>query len=80
MVIDMSLLGPDDFGLSRKERAKRLAKDLSPAVQKEIDRLLDDIDAPGNFERLVELVGRRRAKYLTANRRQQKKDPERRTM
>ncbi len=69
----MSLLGPDDFELSRKERAKKLAKDLSPAIQKEIDRLLDGIDEPGNFERLVQLVGFRRAKIMVTDRRLHKR-------
>lgn len=73
MVITMSLLGPDDFDLSRKERAKKLAKDLSPAIQKEIDRLLDAIDSPGNFERLVQLVGLRRAKIMVTDRRLHKR-------
>jgi hypothetical protein len=34
----MSLLGPDDFDLDRKGRKKKLAKDLSPAVAKEIEK------------------------------------------
>lgn len=69
----MSLLGPDDFELSRKERMKKLAKDLSPAVQKEVERLLDMIDEPGAFERLVELVGMKRARLMVTERRLHRK-------
>ena len=65
----LSLLGPDDFGLGRKERKKKLAKDLSPAMQKEIEKWLDSIDEPETFERLVDLVGPDEARRLVAERR-----------
>ena len=38
IVSKMSLLGPDDFDLDRKGRKKKLAKDLSPAIVREIER------------------------------------------
>ena len=64
----MSLLGPDDFDLDGKGRKKKLAKDLSPAVRKEIEKWLDRHDDPESFERLVELVGYEEAKRLTSKR------------
>ncbi len=64
----MSILGPDDFDLSRKERKKKLAKDLSPAVQKEIERWLDREDDTMTFEQLVELVGPEEARRLLRKR------------
>ncbi|MGY5859863.1 MAG: hypothetical protein RTU63_10880 [Candidatus Thorarchaeota archaeon] len=64
----MSLLGPDDFDLDRKGRKKKLAKDLSPAVSKEIDRWLDKHDDPEAFRRVAELVGAEEASRLFAKR------------
>ncbi len=61
----MSLLGPDDFDLDGKGRKKKLAKDLSPAVRKEIEKWLDRQDDPHSFDRLVELVGYEEAQRLT---------------
>jgi len=52
----MSLLGPDDFGLGRKGRAKKLAKDLSPEVQKQIERWLDEMDDAEAFDRILQVV------------------------
>lgn len=60
----MSMLGPDDFDLDEKGRKKKLAKDLSPAVQKEIEKWLDKLDSPLAFEKLAELVGKEEAKRL----------------
>ncbi len=65
----MSLLGPDDFDLDRKGRKKKLAKDLSPAVAKEIEKWLDKHDDPEAFKRVAELVGPEEAKRLFAKRR-----------
>ena len=48
----MSLLGPDDFDLDRKGRKKKLAKDLSPEVSKQIDRWLDKMDEEELLEKL----------------------------
>ena len=65
----MSLLGPDDFDLSGKGRKKKLAKDLSPAVAKEIEKWLDKQDDPEAFRRISELVGPEEASRLFAKRR-----------
>ncbi|MHA2119035.1 MAG: hypothetical protein ACW98J_08950 [Candidatus Thorarchaeota archaeon] len=65
----MSLLGPDDFDLTRKGRKKKLAKDLSPAVQKEIDKWLDLMDDPTALRRITDLVGLEEARRLIAQRR-----------
>jgi hypothetical protein len=70
-VSTMSLLGPDDFDLDRKGRKKKLAKDLSPAVAKEIEKWLDREDDAEAFKKLAELVGPDEAKRLMARRRQQ---------
>ena len=65
----MSLLGPDDFGLDRKGRAKKLARDLSPALQKEVDSWLEKTEDPAAIERLTEIVGPEEAKRLISKRR-----------
>jgi hypothetical protein len=65
----MSLLGPDDFDLSGKGRKKKLAKDLSPAVAKEIEKWLDKQDDPEAFRRVTELVGAEEASRLFGRRR-----------
>ncbi|MFX0106814.1 MAG: hypothetical protein ACFE7R_00870 [Candidatus Hodarchaeota archaeon] len=65
----MSLLGPDDFDLDRKSRKKKLAKDLSPSVAKEIEKWLDREDDPEAFKRVSELVGPDEATRLFAKRR-----------
>lgn len=67
----MSLLGPDDFDLDRKGRKKKLAKDLSPAVAKEIEKWLDREDDPESFRKLSDLVGPDEAARLIARHRQQ---------
>ena len=69
----MSLLGPDDFGLGRKGRKKKLAKDLSPDAQKFIEEWLEREDDPEAFERLSELVGPDEARRLIAQRKRRKK-------
>lgn len=66
----MSLLGPDDFDLDRKGRKKKLAKDLSPAVAKEIEKWLEKGDDPESFRRVTELVGADEASRLFGRRRQ----------
>jgi len=66
--LEMSLLGPDDFGLDRKGRTKKLAKDLSPSLQREIEKWLDKADEPGALEKLSEIVGPEQAKRLLAQR------------
>lgn len=65
----MSLLGPDDFDLDRKGRKKKLAKDLSPSVAKEIEKWLDREDDPEAFRRVSDLVGPEEAARLFAERR-----------
>ncbi|MFW9849659.1 MAG: hypothetical protein ACFFF4_10975 [Candidatus Thorarchaeota archaeon] len=62
----MSLLGPDDFGLKKKDRKKKLAKDLSPEVYKQIEKWLDRDDDPDRLQRLTELVGPEEARRLIA--------------
>ncbi len=69
----MSLLGPDDFDLTGKERKKKLAKDLSPAVQKEIDKWLDMMEDPTALSRITDLVGPEEARRLLAQRRSRSK-------
>jgi hypothetical protein len=64
----MSLLGPDDFNLDGKGRKKKLAKDLSPSVAKEIEKWLDKIDTPLAFEKISELVGPEEATRLMEER------------
>ena len=71
LVSTMSLLGPDDFDLDNKGRKKKLAKDLSPAIEKEIEKWLDRGDDAEVFKRLTELVGPDEAARLIARRRQQ---------
>ena len=68
----MSLLGPDDFGLDRKGRKKKLAKDLSPELQKDVDKWLDRADDPEAFKRISEMVGPEQARLLIAKRRKRK--------
>jgi chromatin segregation and condensation protein Rec8/ScpA/Scc1 (kleisin family) len=65
----MSLLGPDDFDLSGKDRKKKLAKDLSPSVAKEIERWLEREDDSEAFRKVSELVGPEEATRLFAKRR-----------
>jgi len=65
----MSLLGPDDFDLDRKGRKKKLAKDLSPAVAKEVERWLEREEDPEALRRVSELVGPDEATRLFAKRR-----------
>ncbi|MGD2073191.1 MAG: hypothetical protein PVG65_06865 [Candidatus Thorarchaeota archaeon] len=69
----MSLLGPDDFGKKRKERKKKLAKDLSPAAQKFIEDWLEIEDDSKRFEKISELVGPDEARRLIAQHRKHKK-------
>ena len=71
IVSTMSLLGPDDFDLDRKGRKKKLAKDLAPAIAKEIEKWLDREDDPESFRRVSELVGPEEASRLFAMRRKQ---------
>ncbi|MFO7835290.1 MAG: hypothetical protein R6V83_01450 [Candidatus Thorarchaeota archaeon] len=60
----MSLLGPDDFDKDRKERLKKLARDLSPAVRRELEKLLDKKDSPEAQRKIRKLVGAEKAKKL----------------
>ncbi|MHA1137685.1 MAG: hypothetical protein ACTSSE_14480 [Candidatus Thorarchaeota archaeon] len=64
----MSLLGPDDFDLGKKGRKKKLAKDLSPAVAKEIEKWLDKQDDLEAFRKVSEIVGSEEASRLFAKR------------
>lgn len=66
----MSLLGPDDFDLGRKGRKKKLAKDLSPEVAKEIEKWLEKGDDSEAFRRVTELVGVDEASRLFGRRRE----------
>ncbi len=59
----MSLLGPDDFDLSKKERKKKLAKDLSPEAYKQIEKWLDRDDEV-SIQHLTDLVGPEEAERL----------------
>ena len=70
VVSTMSLLGPDDFDLDRKGRKKKLAKDLSPEVAKEIEKWLERSDDPEAFRRVSELVGADEASRLFGRRRE----------
>ncbi|MDF1537398.1 MAG: hypothetical protein P1Q69_00630 [Candidatus Thorarchaeota archaeon] len=60
----MSMLGPDDFDLGKKERKKKLARDLSPEVYKQIEKWLDREDDPEALHRISELVGPDEARRL----------------
>jgi hypothetical protein len=62
----MSLLGPDDFGLKKKDRKKKLAKDLSPEMYKQIEKWLDREDDPESLQNLSDLVGPDEARRLIA--------------
>ena len=66
----MSLLGPDDFDLGNKGRKKKLAKDLSPEVAREIEKWLEKGDTPEAFRRVTELVGADEASRLFGRRRE----------
>ena len=70
----MSMLGPDDFDLDKKERKKKLAKDLSPSVAKEIERWLEREDETEAFRRISELVGQDEARKLVMRRKKDTKD------
>ncbi|NHI84135.1 MAG: hypothetical protein EAX81_07515 [Candidatus Thorarchaeota archaeon] len=65
----MSLLGPDDFDLGRKERKKKLAKDLAPEVCRQIERWLELEDDKEALHRISELVGPEEANRLIAKKR-----------
>lgn len=69
----MSLLGPDDFGLGKKGRKKKLAKDLAPQIQREIEKWLDEMDENAAFERISDLVGSEEARLIIEKRRLRKK-------
>ena len=71
----MSLLGPDDFDLKRKDRKKKLAKDLSPETYKQIEKWLDREDDPEALRNLSELVGPEEAKRLLAKKKRKLRDP-----
>jgi len=64
----MSLLGPDDFDLGKKGRKKKLAKDLSPEVYKQIEKWLDREDDPETLHRISDLIGPDEARRLVAKR------------
>lgn len=76
-VSTMSLLGPDDFDLDERSRKKKLAKDLSPAVAKEVERWLERERDPEAFRRVSELIGPEEASRLFAKRRQARKSKQR---
>ena len=68
----MSLLGPDDFDLKRKDRKKKLAKDLSPETYKQIEKWLDNGDDSEVLENLSDLVGPEEARRLIAKKKQRR--------
>jgi hypothetical protein len=68
----MSMLGPDDFDLGRKERKKKLAQDLSPAVAKEIEKWLEKTDGSLALEKIAELVGPEEAARLIEEKKRSK--------
>lgn len=69
----MSLLGPDDFDLSAKERKKKLARDLSPEVYKQIERWIEREDDSEFLERTGDLLGPEEAEQLMAKLKRGKK-------
>ena len=69
----LSLLGPEDFGKGRKGRLKKHAKDLSPEVQREIDKWLDELDEGDALEKISELVGPDEARRLLRKRQSRKR-------
>ncbi len=70
----MSLLGPDDLELSKKERKKKLARDLSPEVYKQVEKWIEREDDQETFKLLSEIGGDEDAQKLLA-RRKGKTDP-----
>ena len=64
----MSLLGPDDFDLGRKERKKKLARDLAPEVYKQIEKWLDHEDEREALCKISDLVGPEEARRILAKR------------
>jgi hypothetical protein len=72
-LVDMSLLGPDDFDLSSKKRRKKLAKDLSPGAQKMIEKWIDEMDERMAIEKISELVGPEEAQRILMRRKSRKK-------
>ncbi len=60
----MSLLGPDDFDLDRKGRAKKHAQDMTPALRKLIDKWLNEPDEDLARRELTDLVGPEEARRL----------------
>jgi len=63
-VRDVSLLGPDDFDLDRKKRAKKLAQDLTPALREQIEKWLEEPDEQQALQGLTSLVGKEEARRL----------------
>ena len=68
----MSMLGPDDFDLSKKERKKKLAKDLSPEMQKQIEKWIENEDEQEILKKLTELYGSERAKEILSRRKKRR--------
>ncbi|NWF97178.1 MAG: hypothetical protein HXY34_13655 [Candidatus Thorarchaeota archaeon] len=66
----MSLLGPDDFGLGRKGRAKKLARDLSPELHRTIEQWLEETDESVALDRIRELVGPEEAALILRHHRE----------
>ena len=61
----LSLLGPDDFDLDSKARRKKLAKDLAPEMQKQIERWIDqEEDEQDILKKLSERYGIEKAKQI----------------
>lgn len=53
----MSILGPDDFGKSKKERTKKLAKDLAPQVARQIEKILEANDEEEAMKKIERQFG-----------------------
>lgn len=58
------MLGPDDFDLDGKGRKKKLAKDLSPEMQKQIEKWLDKMEEGDVLDRLSKLYGPEEARLM----------------
>lgn len=53
----MSILGPDDFDKSKKERTKKLAKDLAPEVARQVEKILEANDGEEAMKKIERRFG-----------------------
>lgn len=63
----MSILGPDDFGKSKKKRAKKLAEDFAPEVAKQIEKILDANDEEKAMKKIERRFGSNITRKLRAD-------------